>query len=138
MRMLVVEDDGAVNKLFKAYLAPYGQCDTVFNGTEAIQAFESAWAESRPYDLICMDIIMPHTDGNEALAHIRNKEAQYGLCGSDRVDVIMTTALDDAENRSQAIHKWGASSYLVKPIRKTELLQELDNLGLLTSGMVRD
>jgi two-component system chemotaxis response regulator CheY len=135
MRILIVEDDDILNKLFKEILSPYGECDTAFNGTEAVESFERAWAESRPYDLICMDIIMPHTNGYEALSLIRQLEVQYGIRGTNRVKVIMTTAVNDPTDVTAAAYAWGASAYLVKPISKTDLVQELDNLGMLSDAV---
>jgi two-component system chemotaxis response regulator CheY len=43
----------------------------------------------------------------------------------------MVTALDDPQNVVKAFYQGGADSYLVKPIEKDKLEQELKNLGLL-------
>jgi two-component system chemotaxis response regulator CheY len=42
----------------------------------------------------------------------------------------MTTALDDPKNVVQAFYKGKATSYIVKPIAKKKLLEEIEKLGL--------
>lgn len=43
-------------------LSKYGECDTV-DGLEAVDAFMLAQKENKPYDLVCLDIMMPKLDG---------------------------------------------------------------------------
>ncbi len=42
----------------------------------------------------------------------------------------MISALDDPKNVVKAYSKGGATSYIVKPIEKEELLSEIRKLGL--------
>ena len=86
----------------------------------------------RPYDLICMDIMMPGVDGNEALKQIRQLEKDLGVPPALEVKVIMTTALDDPKTVIHTYYIGGATSYLVKPISKQKLIRELRTFGLIT------
>ena len=43
-----------------------------------------ALAAYEPYDLICLDIMMPEMDGQEALNAIRQMEMAAGIVGKDR------------------------------------------------------
>jgi two-component system chemotaxis response regulator CheY len=131
MRMLVVEDNFTARFALKEILSPLGDCDIVVDGDEAVQAFRLAWEEKRPYDLVCMDIMMPQMDGQEALGQIRAMEKQLGVGGPEEVKVIMITALGDPKTVVKAFYKGGATSYLVKPIDKERLIGEVRNLGLL-------
>lgn len=131
MRVLVVEDDFTARRVLKEILSPLGDCDVVVDGNEAVQAFRLAWEEDHPYDLVCLDIMMPFMDGHEALAQIREMEKQMGIRGSAEVKVIMITALGDPKTVVNAFYKGGATSYLVKPVEKKRLLEEIRNLGLL-------
>ena len=70
MRTLIVEDDFTNRMILRGFLSPYGECDIVIDGNEAIQAVKMAWEENKPYDLICMDIMMPNMDGQEAVTKI--------------------------------------------------------------------
>lgn len=131
MKVLIVEDEFIGRKMLQKIISPYADCDIAIEGDEAIQAFRLAWEENRPYDLILMDIMMPNVDGHSALKSIRERENEMGLEDTDQVKVIMTTALGDPKNVFDALYKGGANSYMVKPIDKQKLLDEIKSLGLL-------
>ncbi len=131
MKILIAEDDFISRRILKEILAPYGDCDVVVDGKEAVQAFHMAIEENRPYDLICLDIMMPNTDGQEALKQIREIEKIAGIRGSAEAKVIMVTALDDPKTVFQAFYKGGATSYIVKPIDKKKVIGEIRALGLI-------
>ena len=63
LKILIVEDDFMVRQILRDILEPYGVVDIAVNGEEAVQAFRVAWRQNHPYDLICMDIMMPVMDG---------------------------------------------------------------------------
>lgn len=131
MRFLVVEDDFTSRKLLQKILSPYGEVDVAVNGQESLDAFTTALEEGNPYELVCMDIMMPEMDGQEALKKIREVEKQRGIPGSQEVKVIMTTALDDPKNVVEAYYKGGATSYVPKPIDRQLFLQLLRNIGII-------
>jgi len=132
MKALVVEDDFASRKLLQKILAPYGEVDIAVNGLEAIEAFSRALEEGLPYELVCMDIMMPEMDGQAALKRIRAIERERNIPPSQESKVIMTTALDDPKNVVEAYYKGGATSYVPKPIDKQMILHLLKNLGLIS------
>jgi two-component system chemotaxis response regulator CheY len=132
LRILVVEDDFMVRQVIRDILEQYGAIvDIAVNGEEAVQAFRVAWRKHTPYDLLCMDIMMPVMDGHEALVKIREVEKSLGIVGPEEVKVIMLTALDDAKTVMKAYYKGGATSYIVKPIEKERLIFELQNIGII-------
>lgn len=131
MKTLIVEDDFISRKIMKELLTPLGECDIAIDGEEAVQAFRLAHEERRPYDLVCMDIMMPNMDGHEALERIRDMEREKGIMGAAEVKVIMTTALGDPKNVVDAFYRGGATSYLVKPVTKQKLMKEIRSHGLL-------
>ncbi len=133
MKILIVDDDFLSRKLLHFILAPYGHCDIAVNGEEAIRAFKLAMDEKKPYDLICLDIMMPEMDGQEAIKKIRKIEKEKGIGAVDEVKVIMITALGDTRNVIDAFYFGGATSYLVKPIDHNKVVKELENLGLMRS-----
>lgn len=133
MRILIVEDDFVSRNMLQHILAEYGHCDIAVDGQEAVDAFKHAWGESKPYDLICMDIMMPNLDGHEALNQIRDFENQMNLDSNSEAKVIMTTGLNDNKSVSEAFYKGSASSYFVKPIDRNKMLEELRLLGLITA-----
>lgn len=131
MRTLIVEDDFTSRKLIQTYLSDYGECVVAVNGIEAIEAFSQSFEEDNPYDLVCLDIMMPDMDGMEALQTIRKIEDKFDIGGLDRTKVIMTTALDSSGDIFGAF-RTGCEAYLVKPIRKPELVEEMQKLGLIS------
>ena len=131
MRALIAEDDYISRRIVKEILSAYGTCDVAADGEEAVQAFCQALAEEKPYDLVCMDIMMPRLDGQSALKKIRATERELGVAAAQEVKVIMTTALDDPKNVVDAYYRGGATAFLVKPITRHKLLQEVHGLGLL-------
>ncbi len=131
LKILVAEDDFMVRQVIRDILEVYGAVDIAVNGEEAIQAFRVAWRREEPYDLICMDIMMPVMDGNEALVKIRDIEKSLGIIGPEEVKVIMVTALDDAKTVVKAYSQGGATSYIVKPIEKERLISEMRGIGLI-------
>ena len=131
MRILIVEDDFIARRMMKDFLTPYGDCDIVVDGEEAVQAFRLAWEEKRAYDLILMDIMMPNMNGQEALEQIRELEKKAGIRGSAEVKVIMTTALGDPKTVVNSFYQGGATSYIVKPVQEAQLWAEIESLGLV-------
>ncbi len=131
MKTLIAEDDFTSRKLMQGILSAYGRCDLAVDGEEAVEAVRKSLAEQYPYDLVCLDIMMPKMDGNEALVKIREMEKQKGIIGPKEVKVIMTTALGEPKDVVKALYQGGATVYLVKPIAKHSLLEQLREMGLI-------
>lgn len=131
MKFLLAEDDFGSRRLLQVLSSPYGTCDVVMDGAEAVEAFRLAWEENRPYNAVFLDIMMPNLDGQQALRQIREVEAELGIAGNSEVKVVMTTALEDPKNVVEAFYQGGATSYLVKPIDKDKLRTELERLDLI-------
>lgn len=130
MRALVVEDDFASRRMMQRLLAAYGAVDVVVDGEEAVDAFRLAWEESRPYDVVFMDIMMPRVDGQEALKRIRAVEREIGVKGVDEAKIVMTTVLEDPRNVVEAFHDGGATDYIVKPVDTEQVKRLMEKLGL--------
>jgi two-component system chemotaxis response regulator CheY len=133
MKTLIVEDDFTSRLLLQASLSPYGECHIAVNGKEAVEAFQAARQQGQRYDLICMDIMMPEMDGQEALRQIRKLEDDADVLSSDAAKVIMTTALDDIGNVMTAF-KGLCDAYLMKPIDQAKLLAKLKSLRLIRNA----
>ena len=131
MRILIVEDDFAHRWVIQRQLTPYGTVDIAVDGEEAVKAFNLAWEDNNPYDLICLDIMIPKKDGQQVLEEIREKEKEKQLQPESMVKIIMITILEDPENVFKAYYKGKATSYLLKPIESGKLLNELKKLKLI-------
>lgn len=131
MRILIAEDDLVSRKFLYKLLSEYGECDITVDGMEALDAFLIALKDGKPYDLICLDIMMPKVDGVKALKTIRELEKQKNIPEDKRTKVIMTTALAE----SQMVHKAfeiGCEAYAAKPIDTEKLIQVIKKLGLIS------
>lgn len=130
MRILIAEDDFASRKVILKFLSVYGECDVTVDGMEAIDAFMMALEEKRPYDLICLDVMMPIMDGYQALKNIRDMERENGITEENQAKVIMTTALNEEKNVKKAF-ELGCTVYCAKPIDMEKLKSTLETMGLI-------
>lgn len=130
MKTLIVEDDFTCRLLLQEILKAYGSTHIAVNGKEAVDAARVAIEAGDPYDLICMDIMMPQMNGQEALKEIRALEQASGIIYSNGARILMTTALSDLANVTNAYGSF-CDAYLTKPIRKSQLLDELRKFGLI-------
>ena len=130
MKTLIVEDEITSRVLLREILKRYGFTQVAMNGREAVDAVSVALQAGDAYDLICLDIMMPEMDGQEALKRIRRLEDEAGLSAEERARVIMTTAQADRDNVVEAIQSQ-CDYYLVKPIDARSLLEQLRQLGLI-------
>ena len=130
MRTLVVEDDFSSRLLLQTYLSKYGECHIAVNGREAIAAFQAARQQMKPYNLICMDIMMPEMDGLTALREIRELEDAGGILAGTGVRIIMTTAMSDSKHVFAAFNGLCAA-YVTKPVDIGKLLHHLRQYQLL-------
>jgi len=131
MKSLIVEDDFTTRLLMQKFLAPYGESHVAINGEEAIAAFTSAINSVDPYQLICLDIMMPEMNGHAVLQEIRAIEESRKILLGDGAKVIMTTALGDMDNKLAAVNEF-CDAYLVKPIDRKKLLDLIQSFGLIS------
>jgi len=131
MKTLIVEDDFTSRLLLQELLKGYGPSHVAVNGKEAVEATRLALEAGEPYDLICLDIMMPEMDGQQALRNIRAQEEARGIISSNGAKIVMTTALGDIKN-VRAAYFGLCHGYLTKPIQKANLLEELRKLGLMS------
>ena len=125
MKVLVVDDDVTSRLVLEDVLSRFGEVDSCADGTEAVRAGCLALDHGNPYDLICMDIMMPTMSGLEALQLIRQEEQRRGRPRASKVIVI--TGSEDASDITAAFGKL-CDAYLVKPVDTEGLLNVLECL----------
>ncbi|QUH25575.1 response regulator [Serpentinicella alkaliphila] len=128
MRILIAEDDMVSRKFLNKFLSQYGECDLVVDGLEAIDAYMMSLKDDEPYELVCLDIMMPKVDGVKVLKAIKDLENQKGVSVNGGAKIIMTTALSEAQFVQKAF-QYGCDAYASKPIDIEKLEQVLDKLG---------
>ena len=127
MKILIAEDDRLSRVFLKKFMGNYGRCDVAVDGMEALDLFMDAIKDKEPYDLLCLDIMMPRIDGLKLLKAIRVLEKQHQL---KHTCIIMMTALADVEYVDQAL-ELGCDAYAAKPIDTDKVTLVMKNLGLL-------
>ena len=114
-RLLLVEDDGALVLTLTDLLASKGfQVDSVQDGEEALER-----ATDGDFDLIVLDVMLPHKDGFEICRTLRRRAVH--------TPIIMLTARGQVEDRVSGL-KLGADDYLAKPFDPAELLARIEAL----------
>ena len=130
MKILIVEDDFTNRMFLQEVLKSYGSTHIAVNGKEAVAAVRAAMSSGEPYNLICLDIMMPEMDGQQALREIRALEEAEGTMSSRGAKIIMTTALGDLKNVFASFNSL-CDAYVTKPIDRAKLLDELRKLELI-------
>jgi signal transduction histidine kinase/DNA-binding NarL/FixJ family response regulator len=109
---LLVVDDIEDNRLaLTRRLASQGyqNVTTAVDGRQALELLNS-----KPYDLVLLDIMMPNVNGYEVLAQMKANE------NLRHIPVIMISAVDDIDSVIRSI-ELGAEDYLPKPFNPTLL-----------------
>jgi CheY-like chemotaxis protein len=106
----VVDDEVSSRELLAGYLSPSYRIATVESGTEAIKKA----VQLRP-DAITLDVLMPGSTGFETLVALRKSPETASI------PIIIVSIVD----QKQVGFALGAADYLIKPIRKNELLEAI-------------
>ena len=131
MKTLIVEDDLTNGTVLQGLMNSYGSSHIAANGKEAVEAVRLALGANQPYDLICLDIMMPEMDGHAALKLIRALEEDAGIWDTYRAKIVMITALLEDAHNATAAHMSLCDAYLAKPVDITKLLKILRQLALI-------
>jgi DNA-binding response OmpR family regulator len=112
MRVLVVEDSRRLAGIIKRGLLEEGYAvDSAYDGEEA-----QYMAETTPFDLIVLDVMLPKKDGLAVCRDLRAKNVN--------TPILMLTAKDSVEDKVVGLDA-GADDYVVKPFAFAELLARL-------------
>ncbi len=121
MRILLIEDEQKVSGLVKrGLIAERYAVDISADGLEGLE-----FAETYPYDLIVLDLMLPRLAGAEVLQRVRRTNVF--------VPVLILTARDSVEDKVR-LFEMGADDYLTKPFAFAELLVRVK--ALLRRGPV--
>ena len=116
MHILVVEDERRLANLIRRALEEENHVvDVSHDGAEALDM-----AQSTDYDLLVLDLMLPHLDGIDVARRLRSE-------GND-TRILMLTARDAVDDRVLGLEA-GADDYLVKPFSFSELLARIKALS---------
>jgi two-component system chemotaxis response regulator CheY len=128
MKIMIVEDEPTSMMIMQKILSPYGEVFVCEDGAQALGAFMKAHDEGRPFDLICMDFMMPEMDGRDTLLKIREHENGLKTASRRRVKVAMITGLSTIESEYNDIATL-SDAVIQKPVRRSELEATLERFG---------
>jgi two-component system response regulator PhoP len=121
MRLLLVEDDLALQKNLKHSLANANYCvDTACDGLEGLYN-----GEEHCYDAAIIDVGLPKIDGIMLIKSLRSKGITY--------PILVLTARDSWQDKVAGLDA-GADDYLTKPFQNEELLARLNALIRRSAG----
>lgn len=114
MRIAILEDDSIQSDLLSLWLQEAGhQCKAFTRGKDFLR---EVGRES--YDFFLLDWMIPDQSGTEVLTSLRANLKEY-------VPVLFVTARDEEEDIVTALSA-GADDYMIKPLRKRELLARIE------------
>ncbi len=114
-KILVVEDDGALNRSVCSFLNSNGYTATGCLGAE--EAYDAMYKTK--FDLIVSDIMMPNIDGFELARTVRSLDRD--------IPILFMTARDDFASKQRGF-RIGIDDYMTKPIDLDELLLRIGAL----------
>lgn len=124
MKLLIIEDDHALSETIKETTIGLFEIEQAFDGEEGLFL-----AEQNIFDVIILDIMLPHLNGYQVLEQMREKQIT--------TPVIILTAKDGIDDKIQGF-KVGADDYLVKPFHRAELLLRLEAIIRRSNGEFKD
>lgn len=133
MKSIVVDDELICRKIFEKVLLQYGPCDTVKNGTEALEAYKTSLDNNCPYQLMVLDIILPDIHGGQVLKAIRDLEKGRGIDEIDKLRVIVTTATETWFSKGFVTKNLNFlyEAYFIKSPDMSEFIERIHDLGFV-------
>ncbi len=117
--VLVVDDNDTNRVILEEMLSFWGcKVSVVASGGKAVVEVIRAHDSGEPYRLVLLDYLMPEMDGFEVAEHIKMKKL------SNPPKLVMLTSVGRAGDMKRC-RELGIESYLLKPIKKSELLETI-------------
>ncbi|HUC91908.1 MAG TPA: response regulator [Paenibacillus sp.] len=121
IEIVIAEDEQNVNRSLSEYIEelgpPFKLAGSVYNGLQALELIKN-----RKVDILLTDIRMPRMDGLVLMDHVRRHQP--------KTEIIVLSGHNDFQYAQKAI-KFGACDYLLKPLRKEELVQAFKRIASL-------
>lgn len=122
-RILVVDDESPIRFLIHKVLESAGH--TVFDAISGPDALNMLTTHDNQFDMIVLDLLMPHMDGFEFLTILRRQPCH--------IPVIIVSAQWNADTISKALER-AVSGHLRKPFSRQKLIDMVNNLSVARSG----
>lgn len=111
IKILIIEDDRDIHKLLGDFLKNNNfQVYDAYDGREA-----SYKLRQEEYDIVLMDLMLPHVSGEELIANYRK---------FSKVPVVVLSAKSEQDTKLEVL-RIGADDYIIKPFDLDEVLVRL-------------
>ena len=130
LRVLIVDDNATAREVLSAMVTSFGwQAETASSGAQAIALLEAAVKTGVPFDILCVDWIMPGMDGWETIQRLR-------LCRRE-AEPLPAILMITAHGREMLVQRLGEAEqpldgFLVKPVTPSMLF---DAVAQATQGI---
>lgn len=115
--ILIIEDDVIMLAAMKSILTKSGY--NVITAKDGKEAFEKI--DTKEYDLVITDLIMPYSNGLEIVGKLRNDNTKQ------HIGIIVVSSVGNKETITESF-RMGVDDYLRKPIISSELLSSIKNI----------
>jgi DNA-binding response OmpR family regulator len=120
-RILVVDDESDLTRLYSLVLEYYGfKVDTFNDSEEVLSNFKPDY-----YDLVILDIKMPKMGGLELYDELKKKDSDVKVC------FLTASELYYKEFRKKEYHALDRNLFIRKPIENEDLLKEVNRIMTL-------
>ena len=125
LKVLVVDDNATNRLIFHEHLTSWGaEVHEADSGPVALTQIAEAVHSGRPYKMVLLDFHMPQMDGLEVIAKLRQTKL-------DPPPMTMMFSSNDTSEGKLMARELGVSSYMVKPVKRSDMLAAI----LATMGM---
>lgn len=125
MQILIVEDENRLAEALKQILVEEKyMADVVYDGNDGLE-----YGKSGIYDVIILDIMLPHKNGFEIAAELRKNKIN--------TPILMLTARDAVTDKVNGLN-CGADDYMTKPFAPEELLARIKALTRRKGEIILD
>lgn len=115
MKLLLVEDEKDLSNALTKILELKGyEVEQIFDGEDALKSINSKF-----YDAVILDIMLPRLNGIEILKDVRSK--------NNNVPILILSAKSEVDDKVNGLN-CGADDYLTKPFASKELLARIQNI----------
>jgi len=122
LRVLIVDDNATYRDILHRQVLSWGMhSGCAENGQNALEMLKKAASMGDPYDLVILDMMMPGMDGPELARTIKADSA------ISSVRLILLTSIGQ-DNDTETMHRHGISTYLVKPVRQSQLFNSITSV----------
>ena len=122
-RVLIVDDEEPIRKLFASFLSDRYVCSTAANADDAL-----AYLSCESFALVLLDMIIPGRSGVELLREITTRYPDTA--------VVMISGVDRTQRVLDAV-RLGAYDYLIKPV-DLDVLQTTVERAIVRRNFLRD